>query len=147
MLINRTVTYCVTVVVSLYYSSCNLYKDRFSYFQFKNEKQSWIDSYKYEAFYGCTKGGVGNDSLRVILKRKDLFYPNSEIGFMYIDDARDKGKAVIEKTPPPYIKIDIGEEEWFEGKNYVSFTCLNYYASRDLERIARRKYKESRKQK
>ncbi|MBX2953333.1 MAG: hypothetical protein KF870_12570 [Leadbetterella sp.] len=145
-MLNRTVTYCVIVVISLYCSSCNLYKDRFSYVQLKNEKQSWIDSYKYEAFYGCIKGGVGNDSLRVILRRKDLFYPNSEIGFKYIDDARARGKAVIEKTPPPYIKIDIGEEEWFEGKNYISFTCLNYYASRDLERLARRKHKESRKQ-
>gem|GEM_PF-851726 len=144
---NTVFRYCVVFSMLLFCFSCSLHKEKFSYpHQYKNEKQSWIDAYKYNAFWGCVNAGLGNDSLRLILKRKDLYYPYSEITFHYVDEARDKGRGIIEKLPLPYIKIDIGDEEFYEGKNYISLTCLNYYESRDLEKTAQKAYKEFIKQ-
>lgn len=48
----------ITVII-LIFSSCsyNSYKrEKFTYNQ--EEKQIWIDSYKYEVFYGCIKEGI-----------------------------------------------------------------------------------------
>ena len=113
-------------------------RDKFSYQP--DEKQAWINAYKYEVFYGCIKEGIGNDSLRIILRKKDLFSPYSDMDFSTIDDARKRGKQIIEKMPDAYIKIDKGEEHLKE-KNFISNTCLMYYASRELDSIAKSKYK------
>lgn len=144
----KIIRYCIAFPILFFCFSCNLYKESFSYSQLEyDEEEAWIDAYKYNAFLGCVNAGLGNDSLRLVLKSKDLYYPNAEITFYYIDEARDKGRRVIEKLPPPYIKIDIGDEEFYEGKNYISFTCLKYYASRDLDKTARKAYKKFIKQK
>lgn len=144
----KIIRYCIAFYILFFCFSCNLYKESFSYTQLEYDgKEAWIDAYKYNAFLGCVNAGLENDSLRLVLKSKDLYYPNAEITFYYIDEARDKGRRIIENLPPPYIKIDIGEEEFYEGKNYISFTCLKYYASSDLDKTARKAYKEFIKQK
>jgi len=120
--------------------SCNTYK-RESFTYNENEKQLWINSYKYEAFYGCINQGLENDSLKIILKRKDLFNPNLNLEFSTIDLARESGKNIILQLPKPYIKIDAGEEN-LKNKNYISYTCLKYYASRELDSIAQEEYKK-----
>ena len=123
--------------------SCNTYKrDSFSYTQ--NKKQSWIDSYKYEVFYGCIKEGLENDSLRIILKDKDLFNPTLDLDFKTIEDARLYGKNIIKKMPKANIKIDIGEE-YLKNKNFISYNCLRYYASKELDSIANKAYDEKEK--
>jgi hypothetical protein len=113
-------------------------RDKFNYKL--DEKQAWINAYKYEVFYGCIKEGIGNDSLRIILGKKDLFSPYPDMDFSTIDDARKLGKQIIEKMPDAYIKIDKGEEHLKE-KNFISNTCLMYYASRELDSIAKSEYK------
>lgn len=134
-------------IILFFCYSCNLYKNVFSYsLPEYDEENAWIDAYKYNFFLGCIDAGMKNDSLRLVLKSKDLFYPNADLTFYNVDEARDKGRKVIEKLPPPYIKIDIGDEQFYEGKNYISFTCLKYYASRELDKIVRKKYKEFVKQ-
>lgn len=119
--------------------SCGTVKrDRFTYSG--SEKETWINSYKYEAFYGCMQAGLGNDSLKIILQSKDLFSPNMDMTFVTIDEARLLGKTIVTNMPPAHIKIDTGEEA-LRKKNYISYVCLNYYASRELDSIAREKYK------
>lgn len=119
--------------------SCGTVKrDRFAYSG--GEKETWINSYKYEAFYGCMQAGLGNDSLKIILQSKDLFRPTMDIDFTTIDEARLLGKAIITNMPAAHIKIDKGEEA-LRKKNFISYACLNYYASRELDSIARKKYK------
>lgn len=119
--------------------SCGVVKrDRFTYSG--SEKYTWINSYKYEAFYGCMQAGLGNDSLKIILQSKDLFSPTTDMTFVIIDEARLLGKAIVTNMPPAHIKIDKGEEA-LRKKNFISYACLNYYASRELDSIARKKYK------
>jgi hypothetical protein len=118
--------------------SCNTFKrERFKYIQ--EEKQSWINSYKYEAFYGCINEGLKNDSLKIILSNKDLFAPNLNIDFFTIDQARELGRDIAKNIPKPFIKIDKGEEK-LASKKFISFSCLNYFASRELDSIAKNQY-------
>lgn len=122
------------------FAACNTYKkDRFSY-NYDSEKL-WINSYKYEVFYGCMKEGLKNDSLRIILQNTDLFNPSGEIDFNAIDDARKNGELIILNAPKPFVKLDLGEENLL-NKNFNSFNCLNYFASRELDSIARKEYKK-----
>ena len=120
--------------------SCKTYKkDRFSY-DYDSEKL-WINSYKYEVFYGCISEGLKNDSLRIILQNKDLFNPCNELEFNQIDSARNIGNKVIKNAPKPFIKIDLGDE-YLLKKNFISFNCLNYFYSKELDSIARKEYKK-----
>lgn len=118
--------------------SCNTFKrERFKYIQ--DEKQSWINSYKYEAFYECINEGLENDSLKIILSNKDLFAPNLNIDFSTTEEARQCGRNIAKKIPKPFIKIDKGEEKLI-NKKFISFSCLNYFASRELDSIAKSQY-------
>ena len=74
--------------------SCNTFKrERFKYIQ--DEKQSWINSYKYEAFYECINEGLENDSLKIILSNKDLFAPNLNIDFSTTHTVHMPGAAAL----------------------------------------------------
>ncbi|UPQ80063.1 hypothetical protein M0M57_04325 [Flavobacterium azooxidireducens] len=130
--------YNVILVILLTCSCSSNKRDSFSY-DYKS-KDFWINSYKYEVFYGCIKEGLVNDSLRIILKDKDLFNPNSDLDFLTIDNAREKGKKIIRDMPDVYIKIDSGEEK-LKTKNFILFNCLNYYKSKELDSIANNAYK------
>jgi hypothetical protein len=126
------------ILVVLLICSCSSHKiDGFSYNY--QSKDLWVNSYKYEVFYGCIKEGIGNDSLRIILKDRDLFNPNTDLDFLTIDNAREKGKKIIYDMPDVNIKIDKGEEK-LKVKNFISFNCLNYYKSRELDSIANNAY-------
>ena len=120
--------------------SCAPYKrEKFSYEQ--NEKQVWIDSYKYEAFYGCMKEGIGNDSLRMLLSDTDLFNKSTDITFALADNARARGKEIVRKMPNTIIKVEKGEEH-LKNKKFISYNCLIYYASEELDVIAKAEYKK-----
>lgn len=119
---------------------CTCASYRYRWFAYGHEgKSGWINSYKYEAFCGCMQAGLGNDSLKLILQNRDLFRPDAAMDFATADEARALGKAVIDSLPPPYSKVDPGEEA-LRLKNFISYSCLNYHASRELDRLARKKY-------
>lgn len=130
------------VVLAIGFLSCNSYKKNYIYIQNEGHKDNWMDSYRYEAFCACVKEAIGNDSLRIILKNKDLFYPNLDIPFRYIDSARFTGKKLIASIPKPNVKIDKGDEEYFENKKYYSISCLKFYESKDLARKAKKVYND-----
>jgi hypothetical protein len=129
----------ILILLSLIACKSGYKRAKFDYNQ--SEKQIWIDSYKYEVFYGCIKEGIGNDSLRIILDNKDLFNKNSDMPFPTIDEARVHGKEIIMNMPKAYIKIDNDQED-LKHKNFISYNCLVYYASRDLDSIAKAEYKK-----
>jgi hypothetical protein len=120
--------------------SCSTYKrDKFEYRN--NDKKVWINTFKSEVFYSCIKEGIKNDSLHKILENKDLFniYDGFEINST--DFAREIGKKIILNMPKAYIKID-NDEEALLNKNFISYNCLNYYASKELDSIANIEYKK-----
>lgn len=84
------------VIIIMLFSSCysNLYKrERFTYAP--KERQIWIDSYKYEVFYGCIKEGIQNDSLRIILKPRDLFSKNTNVDFQILIKQENMAKKLL----------------------------------------------------
>jgi hypothetical protein len=119
--------------------SCNVYKkEKFTYRN--DDEKVWINTFKTEVFYSCINEGFGNDSIIRVLKSKDLLniydgFPTNEI-----DKARVIGKKIISDMPKPYIKID-NDESHLKNKNFISYSCLNYYASRELDSIAKKAYK------
>lgn len=121
-------------------TSCTTYKRE--KFEYRNEDRNvWINTFKSEVFYSCMKEGMKNDSLYKILKNKDLLnmYEGFEVKSM--DYARNIGEKVIKNMPKPYIKIDNDEKD-LKSKNFISYSCLNYYASKELDSIAKIEYKK-----
>ncbi len=131
----------VIFIVFIIFSSCVSYKrDNFKY---RNEdKKVWINTFKTIAFNSCLKEGFKNDTIFKLMAEKDLLNSYDVIDdFTTIDFARGLGKQIILKMPKPHIKIDIGEE-YLKNKNFISYNCLNYYASRELDSIAHSEYKK-----
>ena len=130
----------VIFIVFIIFSSCVSYKrDNFKY---RNEdKKVWINTFKTIAFNSCLKEGFKNDSIFKLMEKKDLFNSYDAIDFTAIDFARELGKQIIKKMPVPYIKIEVGNE-YLKNKNFISYNCLNYYASKELDSIANIEYEK-----
>lgn len=118
--------------------SCSAKKNLNINFFEENEKQIWINSFKYQVFYGCLVESAKNDSIFLILKNKDLLSKSLELDFEMIDSARKLGAKFVSKIPKPFIKF----EPENVNKNFYCYECLRYYASKDLDVIARNKYKK-----
>ena len=121
--------------------SCSTYqRDKFSYR--KDDKKYWINNFKSEVFYECLKEGYQNDTIFKLIAKKDLFNTREYFEFDLIDSAKVFGKSIIIKMPTPYINLD---ESDLKNKNFISMSCLNYYASRELDSIAKKAYKAHKK--
>ena len=111
-------------------------------FKYRNEdKKVWINTFKSEVFYECLKEGYKNDTIFKLMEKKDLFNSYDAIDFTTIDFARELGKQIIIKMPAPYIKIEVGNE-YLKNKNFISYNCLNYYSSKELDSIANSEYEK-----
>lgn len=129
----------------LFITSCAIHKR--DNFQYRNsDKKVWINTFKCSVFYQCLKEGYKNDTIFKLMAEKDLFNSYDAIDFPTIDKARELGKQIIVKLPNPDLKIDKGEENLKE-KNFISYSCLNYFASRELDSIAIIEYKKMLKKK
>ena len=126
-------TYSI-LLIAMITLSCSTYKrDKF---QYRNDDINvWTNTFKSEVFYYCIQEGLKNDSLFKILKKKDLFNLFDGYPITIIDSARSLGKKVIINMPEPFIKID-NDEENLKNRNFISYSCLNYYASRELDKKA-----------
>lgn len=129
--------YILLIAVCLLLScSNNVHKrERFNY---NTSSNPWIVAYKDNVFYECLKEGYKNDSIYNLMLQKDLFNPYNEIPFSQIDSARVLGRKIILNMPPAIFCDDCE----VTGKNYISANCLHYYASFELDSIARLEYKK-----
>jgi hypothetical protein len=127
----------ILLITSLIISSCSTYqRDKFSFR--KEDKKCWVNTFKSEAFYQCLREGYQNDTIFKLIAKKDLFNTYEGFELNLIDSAKTLGSSVIKKMPAPYINLD---ESDLKNKNFISMSCLNYYASRELDSIARKLYK------
>lgn len=113
-------------------------------FVYHFEKDSWIKSYKTYAFYGCFRESYRNDTIIEMIGEKD-FINQSEIiaNWDIIERANNLGANIAKNIPKPiYPKFEEGNKEKFYKKNYYLVSCLNYYASKELDSIAKVEYKK-----
>jgi hypothetical protein len=139
----KFMTYRLFIIIICFLTvSCKSYQhERFKYRGSNtNEKTFWIEIYKDEMFYQCIKEGYKNDSIFKLMRKKDLF--NSSEAVVNLKNAkiaRALGIKIIKNLPPAFIKSD---DEDISEKNFISASCLHYYASRELDSIAKSAYKE-----
>lgn len=138
----------VIIVLSCLLSSCATHKrDKFDYHfgEFENE---WINMYKTDFFLSCIRKGYQDDEIFKLMAKKDLLVPYEPILFHY-DEIDSLAANVIKNMPKPIFPhcddCTVEEEAADLKKNYICASCLNYYASRELDVIAKRAYKGSTK--
>lgn len=129
------------LLVCLVLFSCNTYKrEKFDY---KFGTNTWINSYKTDVFFACIKKGYNNDSIFKLIEKKDFISLTGDFQITEMNESKKLGENVINKMPMPiYPKCDDCDEKEEIKKNYICASCLNYYASRELDSIARQAYKE-----
>lgn len=131
----------IALVLSLL-SSCTSHKmSKFEYHL--NKENTWINTYKTEVFWGCINESYKSDTLIKIITKKDFInQPEIIADWDIILKANETGQKVSKEIPKPiYPKFEEGDKEAFYSKNYFLASCLNYYASRELDSIAKLEYK------
>lgn len=132
------------LVLSIFYS-CDTYKrTKFEYHFGKNENE-WINMYKTQFFLTCLRKGYNDDAILKLIAQKDLLVPYEPVLFQY-DKIDTLATRIIKNIPKPIYPHcdDCTEEEEKENlkKNYICASCLNYYASKELDSIAKNVYKK-----
>jgi len=129
----------IVVLINIAFSCTTYKREKFDY-SFGSDK--WINIYKTNVFFACIRNGYSNDSIFKLIGKKDLFIP-AETMYDEIGNNNDLGKQIIIKMPKPiYPHCDECNEEEELKKNYICASCLNYYASRELDSIAKKAYKK-----
>ena len=135
----------VIIVIGCVLWSCTTYKRNKFEYHFGNNNNQWINMYKTKFFFNCLRKGYNNDAFFESIAKKDLLFPYEPILFNY-DRIDTLATKVIKNMPKPIFPHcdDCTEAEEIEEakKNYICASCLNYYASRELDSIARKAYKE-----
>lgn len=125
--------------------SCATYKRTKFEYHFGNNKNEWVNMYKTDVFLTCLRKGYKDDAFFYQIAKKDLLVPYEPILFHY-DRIDTLATRVIKNIPKPIFPHcdDCTEEEEAAEvkKNYICASCLNYYASRELDSIAKKAYKE-----
>ena len=107
-----------------------------------NKKNEWINNFKTEFFFSCLKKGYKSDSITNLISKKDLLYLYEPYAFQH-EQIDSISSLIIEKMPKPiYPHNDEINDKKELDKNYICASCLNYYSSRELDSIAKKKYKK-----
>ena len=122
--------------------SCSTYnREKFEY-HLGNKKNEWINNFKTEFFFSCLKKGYKSDSITNLISKKDLLYLYEPYAFQH-EQIDSISRLIIEKMPKPiYPHNDEINDKKELDKNYICASCLNYYSSRELDSIAKKKYKK-----
>lgn len=127
-------------IIILNFSCTTTYKREKFYYRGEG-KNHWINTFKEEVFYACLREGYKNDSIFKMMAKKDFFnFSGDNFDYEILDTAEVIGKRIIKNMPPPYVKVE--DEVDLSRKNFISANCLRYYASRELDSIARIEYKK-----
>tara|TARA_R110000868_G_scaffold410069_2_gene697088 strand:- start:192 stop:665 length:474 start_codon:yes stop_codon:yes gene_type:complete len=102
-----------------------------------NPKNSWVIAYKQNAFYDCLFQGYKNDSIFKLIQKEDIFL-ESQVPMSIWPKIKSDSKQIIDNLPA----TEYYNDDLEKNKKHISETCLCYFASRELDSIAKRAYKE-----
>ncbi len=77
----------------------------------------------------------------MMIEKKDAFNPYDGLSLEDIKKAKNLGRNLVINMPLPAMC-----EGCKNGENYYMAHCLHYYASRELDSIARGEYKKRKKE-
>ena len=120
--------------------SCSPTSKKKSGFDYQTSDNPWIDAFKDQVFFACLKESYPNDSIFRLIEKRDVFNPYDGLNPENLEKAKHLGQFLSQNIPPASMC-----EGCADGQNYYMATCLHYYASSELDSIARaqyRKYKE-----
>lgn len=128
------------LMLLFFFSSCTVNKlPRFDYI---NGSNPWIDAFKDRVFVNCLKHSYNNDSVFIIINKKDV-YINPYDGFYdYLEADKIKFLDSLGNSIPLHIPPPTGLVEGVGARNFYMCNCLHYYASRELDSIAKKEYKK-----
>lgn len=134
----------VIIIIVFVVVSCSTNKRTKFEYQLGSKDNEWINNFKTEFFFTCLKKGYNNDSIFKLISKKDFQYLYEPFAFQH-DEIDILATRVIKNIPKPiYPHCDDcskKEEQEILKKNYICASCLNYYASRELDSIAKKTYK------
>jgi len=129
------------IVIIFIIISCSTYnRSKFEY-HFGNKENEWINNFKTEFFFTCLRKGYKNDTIFKLISKKDFQYLYEPYAFQHneIDVIATKIVNNIPKPIYPHCDECTEKEEAEEAnKNYICASCLNYYASRELDSTAKK---------
>lgn len=132
------------IAITFIITSCSTYnRSKFEY-HFGNKENEWINNFKTEFFFTCLKTGYKNDTIFKLISEKDFQYLYEPFAFQHneIDILATKIITNIPKPIYPHCDDCTKKEEENEAKkNYICASCLNYYASIELDSVAKKAYK------
>ena len=105
-----------------------------------NPKNSWVITYKQNAFFDCLFQGYKNDSIFKLIQKEDIFLESS-VPMSLWPKIKSDSKKIIDNLPATEYYND-GLEK---NKKHIAETCLCYFASRELDSVSKRAYKENTK--
>lgn len=122
------------IIISLIcLSSCITYQKN----DYNKDNNSWIASFQDNVFFWSLKESMQNDTIFQMLEIKNVYNPNGALSVDEINEARGIAKEFIKNMPKPVVC-----ENCEEDKYYYMANCLHYYASCELEFIAKEAYKK-----
>ncbi|SHM16901.1 hypothetical protein [Flavobacterium xanthum] len=117
------------------------HRNNFEYNLGANENQ-WINNFKTETFFSCLRVAYKNDTIFKLISKKDLMYLYESTALQH-DIINKNVEKIIANTPKPVLpKCEECEPEEQINKKYFCATCLSYYASKELDSIAKIEFKK-----
>lgn len=134
--------YILAISILLVMISCSSYKRTSFYNNKPNMDSSWIESFKEKVYLHCISSGYGNDTILNYIAKHEAFSLYGGEDFIFFNKSmRELGSSIGNNIPEKYFpNFEIGKEE--QRKN-ITGTCLKYYASSELDSIAKAQYKKS----
>ncbi|MCD0466251.1 hypothetical protein [Flavobacterium sp. ENC] len=123
------------ILILLCFCSCG--KNSYEKFSYTKSNNPWITAYKDNVFFACLKESYKNDSIYELIEQKDALNPYDGLSLKALNETRKMGQNIVKNMPKPKMC-----ENCKEGENYYMSNCLHYYASRELDSIAKSAYKE-----
>lgn len=125
------------IIVILFFSSCTV--NKLARFNYNNGPNPWINAFKDRVFVKCLEHSYNNDSIFTMINKIDV-YVNPYDAF-YLEGDRIKLLDSLSHSIPLHIPPPSGLIEGVDGRNFYLCNCLHYYASKELDSIARKEYK------
>lgn len=126
----------ILLIIICVLNSCG--SSKLEKFDYKKTSNAWISCFKDQVFFSCLRESYKNDTVIFNkIGKIDAFNPYDGLSPEAIALSEKIGLNIVVNIPPPSMC-----EGCKEGDSYYMAHCLHYYASRELDSIAKEAYRE-----